>query len=102
MRNGQSVHTCCEFDGAVANLSTWELTMSVDMLTASRMAKASDVTYFVDAPGGAPSCPFYPMVGFAAPPQWFVANVINAALVGTTATESQGHLKTLAPWPDRF
>jgi len=51
------------------------------------MAKASDVTYYIDSPGGPTSCPVYNAVGFVAPPQTFIANEINAALVGTTATE---------------
>lgn len=59
----------------------------VDLITACRMAKASDVTYYIDRPGGPASCPFYNDVGFIAPPQTFIANKINAALVGTTATE---------------
>jgi hypothetical protein len=61
--------------------------MSVDLKLACRMTKASDVAYFVDQTGGAPACPFYGDVGFVAPPQTFVANQINAAIVGTTATE---------------
>jgi hypothetical protein len=54
---------------------------------ASRMAKASDVAYYIDKPGGPTSCPFYTDVGFTSLPQTFVAGVINAALVGTTRSE---------------
>lgn len=61
--------------------------MSVDLKTACRMAKASDVTYFVNQPGGVVTCPFYADVGFIAPPQAFVANQINAAVVGATGSE---------------
>jgi hypothetical protein len=61
--------------------------MPVDMRTACRMAKASDVAYYIDRPGGPAACPVFNDVGFIAAPQTFVANGINAALVGTTATE---------------
>jgi hypothetical protein len=61
--------------------------MGVDLKTACRMAKASDVTCFIDRPGGPTSCSFYGDVGFTAAPQTFTANVINGALVGTTGTE---------------
>src|SRR6516225_3560756 len=61
--------------------------MPPDMNAACRMAKASDVAYYIDRPGGPAACPFYNDVGFVAAPQSFVANGINAALVGTTATE---------------
>ena len=61
--------------------------MSTDLKMAWRMAKASDAAYYIGKPGGVASCPFYRDVGFTAAPQTFVANRINAALVGTTATE---------------
>ncbi len=61
--------------------------MPVDMRAASRVAKASDVAYYIDRPGGPAACPVFNDVGFLAAPQTFVANGINAALVGTTATE---------------
>jgi hypothetical protein len=61
--------------------------MPVDMNFACRMAKASDVAYYIDKLGGPTSCPFYKDVGFTAIPQTFVAALINAALVGTTQTE---------------
>jgi hypothetical protein len=61
--------------------------MPADLKTACRMAKAADVPYYSDQPGGPVSCPFYGDVGFTAPPQMFIANQINAALVGTTGTE---------------
>lgn len=64
-----------------------ETDMTVDLTTACRMAKASDATYYIDKPGGVATCPHYGDVGFTAAPQTFVANRINAALVGTTATE---------------
>ena len=51
------------------------------------MAKASDVCYSIGAPGGLTSCPFYNDVGFTSPPRSFTADMINAALVGATATE---------------
>jgi hypothetical protein len=54
---------------------------------ACRMAKASDVCYSIGAPGGLASCPFYNDVGFTSPPRSFTADMINAGLVGTTATE---------------
>ncbi|HVX12908.1 MAG TPA: lipase family protein [Pirellulales bacterium] len=60
--------------------------MGVDLKMACRMAKASDITYYVDRPGGMASCPFCGDMGFVAQPQSFLAH-INAALVGTTATE---------------
>jgi hypothetical protein len=40
--------------------------MALDMITALRMAKAADVTYYVDKPGGVTACPFYAEVGFIA------------------------------------
>ncbi|MFN0054915.1 MAG: lipase family protein [Planctomycetales bacterium] len=58
-----------------------------DFKTACRMAKASDVTYYVDASGGMTSCPNYAGVGFVSLPTPVTADGINAALVGTTATE---------------
>ncbi len=61
--------------------------MPPDMKTACRMAKASDAAYYINRPGGPAASPVYNDVGFVAPPQTFVANGINAALVGTTATE---------------
>lgn len=61
--------------------------MSVNLNMACRMAKASDVAYYVDKPGGVSACPFYSDVGFIALPQSFVVTQINAAIVGTTATE---------------
>jgi len=61
--------------------------MPVDLKLACRMAKASDVCYSIGATGGLTSCPFYGDVGFTAPPRSFTADMINAALVGATATE---------------
>jgi hypothetical protein len=64
-----------------------EIGQMMDQATALRMAKASDVTYYIDHPGGVAACPFYHDVGFsAAGPQTFLMG-INAALVGTTTTE---------------
>jgi hypothetical protein len=61
--------------------------MPVDLKLACRMAKASDVCYSIGSPGGLTSCPFYNDVGFTVPPRSFTADMINAALVGATATE---------------
>ncbi|MBS0262524.1 MAG: lipase family protein [Planctomycetes bacterium] len=61
--------------------------MSADLKSACRFAKASDVAYYISQPGGPSACPFYKDVGFIAPPVTFVADEINAAYVGTTATE---------------
>ena len=57
---------------------------SVDLSTACRMARASDVTYYADLPGGSPSCPNYSDVGYVQPPEAFFADVINAAVIGAT------------------
>jgi hypothetical protein len=51
------------------------------------MAKASDVCYYIGATGGLTSCPVYADVGFTSPPRSFTADMINAGLVGSTATE---------------
>jgi hypothetical protein len=61
--------------------------MPVDLTLACRMAKASDVCYYIGATGGLTSCPVYGDVGFAAPTRSFTADMINAALVGATKTE---------------
>lgn len=61
--------------------------MSADLTMACRMAKACDVTYYIGSAGGPTSCPTYHDVGFTALPETFAAGGINAALVGTTATE---------------
>ncbi len=61
--------------------------MPLDLKLACRMAKASDVCYFIGAAGGLSSCPVYNDVGFTAPPRSFTADMINAAIVGATATE---------------
>ncbi len=58
--------------------------MPADLQLACRLAKASDVTYYVDRSGGAASCPYYADIGFTEPPDVFTSNVINAALVGVT------------------
>lgn len=57
--------------------------IAVDLTTACRLAKASDVTYYADLPGGSPSCPNYVGVGYTQPPEAYFADVINAATVGT-------------------
>jgi Lipase (class 3) len=59
----------------------------LNLALACRMAKASDVCYYIGATGGLPSCPFYNDVGFTAAPRSFTADMINAALVGATKTE---------------
>jgi hypothetical protein len=59
--------------------------MPADLKMACRLAKASDVTYYIDKPGGVAACPFYSDVGFTSMPESFVSNIINAAIVGTTA-----------------
>src|SRR6185436_15173355 len=56
-----------------------------DAITACRMAKASDATYYADLPGGSQSCPNYAAVGYTEPPQAFFADAINAASVGATS-----------------
>ncbi len=61
--------------------------MPVDLKLACRMAKASDVCYSIGSAGGLTSCSFYNDVGFTAPPRSFTADMINASLVGATATE---------------
>ncbi len=61
--------------------------MPLDLKLACRMAKASDVCYSIGAAGGLTSCPVYNDVGFTVPPRSFTADMINAALVGVTATE---------------
>jgi hypothetical protein len=61
--------------------------MPVDLKLACRMAKASDVCYYIGVTGGLNSCPVYNDVGFITPPRSFTADMINAALVGATATE---------------
>jgi hypothetical protein len=59
----------------------------MDLQLACRTAKASDVCYFIGAAGGLDSCPVYNDVGFTRSPRSFTADMINAALVGATATE---------------
>lgn len=58
--------------------------IAVDLTTACRMAKASDVTYYADLPGGSSGCPNYAGVGYTAPPEAYYADVINAAVLGVT------------------
>jgi pimeloyl-ACP methyl ester carboxylesterase len=61
--------------------------MPVDLKLACRMAKASDVCYYIGATGGLTSCPVYNDVGFTDSPRSFTADMINAAIVGATKTE---------------
>jgi hypothetical protein len=58
-----------------------------DTAMARRMAAASDVAYYIDEPGGVKSAPYYADVGFRSLPTSIVQQTIDAALVGTTATE---------------
>ncbi len=62
--------------------------MAFDLTVAKRMARASDVAYYIGAAGGTTTCGFYGDVGFVKEtPLALVSKTINAALVGTTATE---------------
>lgn len=51
------------------------------------MAQASDVAYFIDQPGGPTACPQYAAIGFRTEPTTLQSEGINAALIGTTASE---------------
>ncbi len=70
-----------------ASASRETSTPSFDAATARRMAQASDVAYFIDQSGGPTACPQYAAVGFLEVPTTLQSEGINAALIGTTASE---------------
>jgi hypothetical protein len=61
--------------------------MPWDRALACRLAKASEVAYYVDRPGGVTACPQYGEVGFTDVPDTVIGGIdrIDAGLVGSCA-----------------